>query len=92
MGFLILTVLNVVHVKYLELRFSRATRLLGTVLFIVQTVSKKTEMAAGLVCDVLLKVHYPLSDTDPLHWDRHLCSSSGFKPGYVVSFKLGFSI
>ncbi len=27
--------------KYLELRFSRATRLLGTVLFIVQTVSKK---------------------------------------------------
>lgn len=26
-------------VKYLELRFSRATRLLGTVLFIVQTVS-----------------------------------------------------
>lgn len=27
--------------KYLELRFNRATRLLGTVLFIVQTVSKK---------------------------------------------------
>lgn len=26
--------------KYLELRFNRATRLLGTVLFIVQTVSK----------------------------------------------------
>lgn len=30
-----------VSTKYLELRFSRATRLLGTVLFIVQTVSKK---------------------------------------------------
>lgn len=28
--------------KYLELRFNRATRLLGTVLFIVQTVSKKS--------------------------------------------------
>ncbi len=30
-----------VSVKYLELRFNRATRLLGTVFFILQAVSKK---------------------------------------------------
>lgn len=38
----VLFCLRHVSAKYLELRFNRATRLLGTVLFIVQTVSQST--------------------------------------------------
>lgn len=75
----------VLCVKYLELRFSRATRLLGTVLFIVQTVSERTALAGSRMANVPPVVHSSLSAADPLHWDRHLCPGSGFKPRYVVS-------
>lgn len=34
--------------KYLELRFNKVTRLLGTTLFIIQTVSKKSVNASQL--------------------------------------------
>lgn len=78
----------VLCVKYLELRFNRATRLLGTVLFIVQTVSERTALAGSRMANVPPVVHLSLSAADPLHRDRHLCPGFGFKPRYVVSIIL----
>lgn len=81
--------------KYLELRFNRTTRLLGTLFFIAQTVSKKpvNTIMAG-VKRLWLKPQIwhmspidagiiSFSVTDPLHWNRHLCPGTGFKPRYV---------
>lgn len=78
-----------VCVQYLELRFNRMTRLMGTGLFIVQTVSE-TQIHTychygGWGCGRGSTNAQVLTSVvkDPLHRHRHLRSSPGFKPRWV---------
>lgn len=79
-----------VCVQYLELRFNRMTRLMGTGLFIVQTVSEtqihtRTVITVAEVCGRGSTNAQVLTSVvkDPLHRHRHLRSSPGFEPRWV---------
>lgn len=73
--------------QYLELRFNRTIRLLGTVLFIIQTVGETLCCGARLQSNKgPVEAIAACLCADPVHRDRHLRPSAGLESGYVNLF------